>query len=118
MPLLQINLTISDMPKEILEQIHKLGAKILAEQIGKSIEYVMVIVRTGESISFALEAKTPAAYIEVKNVGKLGKDLTREITCKITDLIHGKLGVPASRTYIEFQESERHLWGWNGKTFG
>ena len=71
-----------------------------------------------ESISFALEAKTPAAYIEVKNVGKLGKDLTRKISCKITDLIHEKLGVPASRTYIEFQESERHLWGWNGKTFG
>jgi phenylpyruvate tautomerase len=118
MPLLQINLTIPCMPKVVLEQIHKLGAEILTEQIGKSIEYVMVLIRTGESISFALDTKTPAAYIEVKNVGEIGKGLSGAITEKITNLIHIKTGVATNRIYIEYQESERHHWGWDGKTFG
>jgi len=116
MPLLQINLTITDISKEVLNQIHKLGAEILAEQIGKSIEYVMVLVRTGESISFSLDASAPAAYIEVKNVGEIEKGLSDAITNKITSLIHEKTGVAVNRIYIEYQESERHHWGWNGKT--
>ena len=83
MPLLQINLTIPCMPKVVLEQIHKLGAEILAEQIGKSIEYVMVLIRTGESISFAKDNVSPCAYMEVKNVGELSPNLTERLTNKL-----------------------------------
>jgi hypothetical protein len=31
--------------------------------------------------------------------------------------IQSRLGVPKNRIYIEFNDAERHLWGWNGGTF-
>ena len=117
MPLLQINLTIPSVSQDLLDQVHDQSANILAEQIGKPVEYVMVLVRTGESISFAKDNVSPCAYIEVKNVGKLSPSLTEELTNKLSSLIYEKLGVSDDRIYIEFQESARHHWGWNGKTF-
>ena len=80
MPLLQINLTTPNVSQDVLDQVHVQSADILAEQIGKSVEYVMVLVRTDESISFAKDNDTPCAYMEVKNVGELSSDLTERLT--------------------------------------
>ena len=117
MPLLQIHLITSSVAQDVLNQIHAQSADLLAEQIGKSVEYVMVLVRTDESISFAKDNDTPSAYLEVKNVGELPSDLTERLTSKLSNLINEILGVAVDRIYIEFQESARHHWGWNGKTF-
>ena len=116
MPLLQIHLITSSVAQDVLNQIHAQSADLLAEQIGKSVEYVMVLVRTDESISFAKDNDTPSAYLEVKNVGELPSDLTERLTSKLSNLINEILGVAVDRIYIEFQESARHHWGWNGKT--
>ena len=117
MPLLQINLTTPNVPQDVLDQLHDQSADILAEQIGKSVEYVMVLVRANESISFAKDNDTPCAYMEVKNVGELSSDLTERLTSKLSNLLNEILGVAVDRIYVEYQESARHLWGWNGKTF-
>jgi len=117
MPLLQIHLTTPSVAEDVLNQIHVQSADLLAEQIGKSVEYVMVLVRTGESISFAKDNDTPCAYMEVKNVGELSSDLTERLTNKLSNLLSEILGVTIDRIYVEYQESARHLWGWDGKTF-
>jgi len=117
MPLLQINLTTPNVSQDVLDQVHDQSADILAEQIGKSVEYAMVLVRTGESISFAKDNVSPCAYMEVKNVGELSSDLTERLTSKLSNLLNEILGVAVDRIYVEYQESARHLWGWNGKTF-
>ncbi|MEC4984795.1 MAG: phenylpyruvate tautomerase MIF-related protein [Oscillatoria sp. PMC 1068.18] len=39
----------------------------------------------------------------------MSKDFCQQIT--------EKLGVPINRIYIEFNDAERHMWGWNGATF-
>ena len=117
MPLLQIHLTTPSVAQDVLNQIHVQAADLLAKQIGKSVEYVMVLVRTEESISFAKDNITPCAYIEVKNVGELSSDLTERLTSKLSNLLNEILGIAVDRIYVEYQESARHLWGWNGKTF-
>ena len=117
MPLLQIHLTTPSVAQDVLNQIHVQSADLLAEQIGKSVEYVMVLVRTNESISFAKDNDTPCAYMEVKNVGELSPNLTERLTKKLSNLLNKILGVAVDRIYIEFQESARHHWGWNAKTF-
>jgi phenylpyruvate tautomerase PptA (4-oxalocrotonate tautomerase family) len=58
-----------------------------------------------------------SAYCEVKNVGLLSPDTTNQIASFITEILSTKLKISPEQLYIEFQESERHLWGWNGKTF-
>ena len=117
MPLLQIKTTVEKIDKEVLEEIHRLGANILAEQIGKSTNYVMVIIDSNCSLSFAQDTVSPSAYMEVKNVGRLSPEKTQHITSKLTSLVSEKLATIPERIYLEFQESERHLWGWNGATF-
>ena len=117
MPLLQIHFSDKEISSSIKEEIHQSDAKILSEEIGKSIDFVMVILHSGCSLSFAQDTQTPCAYLEVKNVGKLPGEKTQRLSNKLTSLICDKLRVRPEHIYIEFQESERHLWGWNGATF-
>jgi phenylpyruvate tautomerase len=117
MPMLKINSSIQELDKSVIEDIHQEGAKALASELGKSIDYVMVVVNLGSSISFAQDGKLPSAYLEVKNIGELGAEVTQKLSGKLCEMVNRKLGVPQNRIYIEFQEAQRHKWGWDGKTF-
>ena len=117
MPLLQINSSQEVIDPSLLDQLHLLGSQILSEELEKSIEYVMVIINCGVSLSFAQDIQSPCVYLEVKNVGILSPEKTQSLTKRLTALTSEKLKTKPNRTYIEFQESERHLWGWNGSTF-
>ena len=77
----------------------------------------MSILELGQSMSFAGDSNVPSAYIEVKNVGILSPEITEVLSKEITTIISRNLGVSPNRVYIEFQQSERHMWGWNSKTF-
>jgi phenylpyruvate tautomerase len=117
MPLLQIHSSVQTIEKLTLEEIHREGAKILSHELGKSIEYVMVVVNAGSSISFAQDSSKPSAYLEVKNIGELSPAVTAKLSMQLCELTSQKLGVEKNRIYIEYQEAQRHQWGWNGKTF-
>lgn len=81
----------------------------------KSRIYIMIIVEPAEML-FAGES-SPTAYIELKSIG-LPEERTTEISEKICDFIGNRLNVQQDRIYIEFANAERHLLGWNGRTFG
>lgn len=117
MPLLKINSSIQELDKTVLEDIHQEGAKALSSELGKSIDYVMVVVNLGSSMSFAQDSESPSAYLEVKNIGELGTEVTQKLSGKLCEMVNRKLCVPQNRIYIEFQEAQRHKWGWDGKTF-
>ncbi len=117
MPLLQFKSNIPNISEKSLDEIHHLYGQILADELGKSIQYVMVSLDFEKSLSFSGDAVQPCAYIEVKNVGTLSPDTTTKISKRLTDLCLDYFKIEPSRVYIEFQESERHLWGWNGSTF-
>lgn len=84
--------------------------------MGKSLDFVMVLIESGVQISFGREAG-PVAYIEVKNVGELASGVTTKLSQRLSALVECELSIPKDRIYIEFQESKRQHWGWNGKTF-
>ena len=117
MPLLNIKTNLSKLSESDLMLIQDEGSQILSEEIGKSIDFVMVLCEAGRNIYFSANASEPAAFIEIKNVGALSSSLSSSITQKLSSLLERVLSIPPSRCYLEFQESERHLWGWNGKTF-
>ena len=85
-------------------------------QIDKSPDFVMTVLNFEQDLSFG-NSSEPCAYAEVKNVGILDPDLTNFMSRDLCTLISSSLNVSEEKIYIEFQESERHLWGWNGKTF-
>jgi len=117
MPLLHIHSSSKTLNEKVIQEVHQTGAQILAELLGKSTEYVMVLVNTGRSLSFAQDDQTPCAYLEVKNIGGFTPETTEKLSQRLCELVNEKLQIPASRVYIEYQNAERHLWGWNEKTF-
>jgi phenylpyruvate tautomerase PptA (4-oxalocrotonate tautomerase family) len=112
--ILHTNLKTIDLPTE--EVLHQEIRGVIAQCIGKSEDFVLTIFNPNTSMQFGAKAGI-SAYCEVKNVGVLSPDTTDKIASFITEILSTKLKISPEQLYIEFQESERHLWGWNGKTF-
>jgi phenylpyruvate tautomerase len=117
MPLIIIKSSTSEISPDSRKEIHDQAETSLSNILKKSRDYVMSILELGQAMSFAGDASAPSAYIEVKNVGILAPETTQILSKEITDNISTKLGVSPDRIYIEYQQSERHMWGWNGSTF-
>ena len=117
MPLLHIHSSSKTVNEKVIQEVHQVGAQILSEELGKSTDYVMVLINTGRSLSFAKDDQASCAYLEVKNIGGFTPENTEKISLRLCELVNQKLQTPASRIYIEYQNAERHLWGWNRKTF-
>ena len=89
----------------------------LAALLGKPERYVMTLLETELPMTFAGDP-APACYVEVKSIGALDGDRTRQVSQAVCALIEQHLGIPAERTYIGFEDVPGRLWGWNGGTFG
>ena len=63
-------------------------------------------------------ARAPAAFVAVKNIGKMTPEDTETLSREISARLQRTLGVPADRVYIDFADAVGYLWGWNGETFG
>jgi len=112
MPLLEIstNIQISNN-QAIAEQASKLTADIL----GKPESYVMVKIQPEQTLIFAGNNE-PAAHVKLKSLG-LPETNTAEFSAKICAFISTELAINSSRIYIEFANPERHMWGWDSRTF-
>ena len=89
----------------------------LASLLGKPERYVMTLLEAEVPMTFAGES-APACYVEVKSIGALDGDRTRQVSSAVCGLIEQHLGIPTDRTYIGFEDVPGRLWGWNGGTFG
>ena len=116
MPFLKIQVSSPSISETSSSALQSEGALIISQETGKSLDFVMILVESGAKLSFGGRA-APAAYIEVKSVGKLTSDVAAKLSGRLCALVESELSIPKDRVYIEFQESARHLWGWDGKTF-
>lgn len=117
MPLLKIQTNQKKPTESDKVKIHHLGAEILSQELGKSLDFVVVVLETEIEICFGGNSSIPSSYLEIKNVGSLSKEMTQKLSERLCELCFDFLQVSPECCYLEFQESERHLWGWNGKTF-
>ena len=116
MPTFILNSNVPKLDSLKIEKIQHDATTILSEQIGKSPDFVMTVLNFEQDLSFG-NSSEPCAYAEVKNVGTLNPNLTNSMSRELCRHIFSILNISEDKIYIEFQESERHLWGWNGKTF-
>jgi phenylpyruvate tautomerase len=91
------------------------ASKLVSEQLGKSERYVMAALAPNPDMIFAGENE-PLAYLELKSIG-LPENSTSELAQALCDLVASELGIKKDRIYIEFSNTARHMWGWNGGTF-
>ena len=112
MPVLNLHTNVSIADKESLL---KEASSMVAEALGKPESYVMIQIEDGVAMSFA-GTTGPLAYVELKSLG-LSTHQTAALSETICGFISEKLGIDASRIYIEFASPERAMFGWNRSTF-
>lgn len=112
MPLLEIS---TNTAIENCQLIAEQASKLMADLLGKPESYVMVKILPEQTLIFA-GTNESAAHIKLKSLG-LPENNTADFSAKICSFIHSQLNISSARIYIEFANPERHMWGWDGKTF-
>ena len=112
MPVLQITTNVES--QETTDLATK-ASSLVASILGKPESYVMVNIQTEASMTFA-GTPDPCAFLMLKSLG-LNESETSKYSEALCAFIEQHLGIPPSRTYIEFVSPERHMFGWNSGTF-
>lgn len=115
MPTLNIstNVPFDDVVKS---DILKDASKAVSKTLGKSEQYVMVLLKGSVPMCYA-GTEEPAAYAELVSIGGLGPTVNKSVSAAVSDILEQKLSVPKSRFYIKFYDVKRSDFGWNGSTF-
>lgn len=92
------------------------GTELVSSALGKPADYVMVHVHDGQALVFA-GSPEPAAIVELASLG-FPEDRSAELSGEICQLLNEVADIPASRIYIDFRSPPRHMWGYDGRTFG
>lgn len=108
---LQTNQSLTDDEKTGL---CKIVSECMAQTLGKSERFVMVSVEADINMTFAASDE-PCAFVELKSIG-LTAHQTTDLSASICDMLQTNIGVSPQRTYIEFSDAERTMWGWDRKT--
>ena len=116
MPLIKVQTNVADVSESTAETLLNSLSSLLASVLGKSEAYVMTVLEPPTTMTFGGSSE-PASYMEIKNIGQMTNEQTQQISEAACKLANDHLGVAPDRTYLEFNDAQRHLWGWNGKTF-
>lgn len=112
MPLLDITSnTKIDNPQQVAE----LASALAANMLGKPESYVMVKIHSEQTLIFA-GSNEPAAHVQLKSLG-LPENSTADFSAQLCDFISSQLDINSARIYIEFISPQRHMWGWDRRTF-
>lgn len=114
MPLLTI-ITNTNIPPEERASIMAAASTTVSETLGKPETYVMVHLCDSQALAFG-GSSDPACLMQLKSLG-LPEDQTRDFSSRLCDFADGHLGIKPDRTYIEFVNPPRHMWGYDRKTF-
>ncbi|MCG6870998.1 MAG: hypothetical protein LJE84_01810 [Gammaproteobacteria bacterium] len=91
------------------------ASRTVAQALNKPEKYMMVALEDQTALRFA-GSDAPCCYLEMKSIGFPEND-TGPMARMLCDLVQSELGIPPDRTFIEFVDVPRPMWGWDGKTF-
>ncbi|MBN4079105.1 hypothetical protein JYT26_00535 [Beggiatoa alba] len=91
------------------------GNITLKEYQANPENYVMIAIEAGRTMLFA-GSNGPLAYLELKSID-LPTTATQGLSEHLCSLMAQELDIEKNRTYIEFADAPRRMWGWNGGTF-
>lgn len=88
----------------------------IAEALGKSEDYVQIVLQPGLTLRFG-GSPEPTAFVKLVSLG-FPTEKASPLTALICAELEGQLGIAPNRVFVEFVNAKRELFGWNGKTFG
>lgn len=116
MPLIKVQSSVATPDQTLIEGLLQTLSQKVAKHFGKPESYVMTVFESDVPMTFG-GTFDPVCYVEIKNIGSMTPAQTKSMSQDFCQVIEDKLGVPANRTYIEFNDAQRAMWGWNGGTF-
>ena len=93
----------------------KKTSAFIAGMLAKPESYVMVAIKPEIPLIFG-GSDDPAAFVRLKSIG-LPKENCTEYSEKICGFVERELKVAPDRVFVDFNNLERDMFGWNGKTF-
>ena len=115
MPTIQATLSRKlDNPAQ--EQLALGLSSATAKILGKSEDYVQVIVSDGAVATFAGKRVDDSAFVRVYSIGEYKPDACKKLSAEYAALFQ-KAGIAPERHYINFCVQTGPNWGWNGTTF-
>jgi phenylpyruvate tautomerase PptA (4-oxalocrotonate tautomerase family) len=116
MPL--ISVTTSAPPPPAADQHALLVelSRVVAEGLDKPESYVMTSLQAGVAMTFA-GTDEPVCLGDLRSIGTLTAEQTAALSERLCGILASSLGVASDRIYVGFTDVERHLWGWDGRTF-
>ena len=115
MPLLEIT-TSNDLFENVREKILREASHLVARQLGKSEDSVMVTLRHAHSL-FCGES-VACAFLELRSAGALDAQTATRISGELCKLMEKEADVPPQQVYLNFLNVPRGSWGRNGKLIG
>jgi phenylpyruvate tautomerase len=92
------------------------ASRVVASQLSKPENYVMVSIATGQRLVFA-GSEEPAAFMELRSIG-LPDAKRGSLFMELTELIAEFCGIARDRIFLVMVDVDAKLWGYDGKTFG
>lgn len=114
MPLLKISTNL-DLSEETTTSLLQDGTKLVADELGKSEQYVQILVKSRVAMAFG-GTLDPSALIELSGLG-LPVERHKSLASALTDFVSDQADVPGERIFVQFTSFERTNWAWNGDTF-
>lgn len=114
MPCLRIT-TSKSIDSERKHNMLKAASKLVATELGKPEEYMMVSIESPISMLFA-GTEEPSAFLELRSIG-LPEAKAGRLSKLLCELVESQTGIRADRIYVNFTDFKPSLWGWNGETF-
>ena len=114
MPLLRLQTNIV-LEKSKQTQLATELSLLVAELLGKSSDFVQVILEDGQTIVFG-GTEDSSVFVELRSLG-FGTTSLSAIANELTRVVAKRLGVEPKRVFLNFLDLPRTHWGWNGKTF-
>jgi phenylpyruvate tautomerase len=116
MPLIQIFTSQTQIGEQRADELLRTLSSTLARELQKPEAYVMTCLVPESRMTFAAST-APSCYAVVKNIGEFTEQGTTRLSAVLCRTLSEGLGVPQGRIYLEFQNAEPHLWGFDGETF-
>ncbi len=91
------------------QQIMKEISRITGEETGKGESKVMVAITESDFIMRGEEAE--CAFIDIRGIGKIERDINDEISRKASAVITEFTSIPAENIYLNFTDFSRDNWG-------
>jgi phenylpyruvate tautomerase PptA (4-oxalocrotonate tautomerase family) len=109
---LQTNVELSKESKtELLTDL----IALISKELNKPEKYVMTLIQDSQVMLFG-PSDEPLAYLEFRSI-RLPEDQTKALSKSLTNFIKSRLNIEDARIFIQFINSDPHMWGFNATTF-